>query len=186
MTAFSLWDHLPDVSVSAAWARLAAFGGGLFPNAYLIEVIQTLMSFVATLVLIWAAYDAGKDALGLPSDERFGPRGILAIGNIHRAAFRLLGSFILTISGVVSIFLPPPPPAMASLFDSPDLRFGSFIVRGAMIVLTAIILVDAFAERFFRQRYIRSLRATLEDKAPRQYLDRRRDTSPVPRPHVGE
>jgi hypothetical protein len=146
-----------------------------FPNAYMVELVQAGISCLASVVLLWALYDAAKDAMGLPPVERFGSRGTLAIGNIHRAVFRMLTSLILTIVGIASLFLPPPPPPIFQLLvDQPEMRLGAFIVRGGIILVTAILLIDAFAERFFRQRYVRSLRVNGQDKAPHLSHDRRR------------
>jgi hypothetical protein len=146
-----------------------------FPNAYSIEIAQAAGSIAATLILLWTLYDAAKDASGLPTAERFGPRGAIAIGNIHRAVFRVLMSMLLTGAGLASMFLPPPPPPLYRvLANSPEMRLGAIVVRGVLIAVTAILLVDGFSERFFRHRYVRSLRASGRDVAPRAESDRRR------------
>lgn len=146
-----------------------------FPNAYGIEIAQALGSIAATLILLWTLYDAAKDASGLPPAERFGPRGAIAIGNVHRAVFRVLMSMFLAGAGLASIFLPPPPPPLyVVLVNSPEMRLGALVVRGVILAVTTILLVDGFSERMFRHRYVRSLRASGRDVAPRAESDRRR------------
>lgn len=150
-----------------------------FPNAYPVEFFQAFASVVATLVLFWAAFDAAKAAMGLPATERYGARWTLAIGNVHRAFFRLLQSTMLTAAGIGALFLPPPPPMYRALVDSPEMRLGALIVRTAIITVTSIMLVDASVERVFRQRYVRKLRMNGEDAAPRRPHDRRHPPTPT-------
>lgn len=151
-----------------------------FPNAYVIEVIQAVTSVLAMLILFWAAYDAVKAAMGLPTKERFGARWTLAIGNVHRAFFRVLKSVVFAVMGLAGLFLPPPPPIYGGFMDSPEMRLGAVVVRTGIIVVTFLILVDAAVERVFRQRYVRKLRTNGDDAAPRIPNDRRH--SPEERP----
>jgi hypothetical protein len=144
-----------------------------FPNAYPVEMFQAVTSIAATLILFWAAYDAVKAAIGLPAKERYGARWTLAIGNVHRAFFRLLKSVVLGMAGGAALFLPPPPPVYRALVDSPEMRLGAVVVRTAIIVVTFLMLADASVERMFRQRYIRKLRMNGDDAAPRIPNDRR-------------
>jgi len=144
-----------------------------FPNAYPVEMFQAVTSIAATMILVWAAYDAVKAAIGLPSKERYGARWTLAIGNVHRAFFRVLKSIVLAVAGTAALFLPPPPPLYRALVDSPEMRLGAFIVRAAIITVTFLMLADGAIERVFRQRYVRKLRMNGEDAAPRVPNDRR-------------
>jgi hypothetical protein len=145
----------------------------LFPNAYPVEVFQAASSIVALVILIWAAYDVVKDAMGVPQKDRLGARWTLAIGNVHRAFFRLMKAIVLAGVGISALFLPPPPPIFQAFIDSPEMRLSAFVVRMGIIVVTALMLVDAFVERAFRQRYVRTLRMNGEDTAPRVPDDRR-------------
>jgi hypothetical protein len=144
-----------------------------FPNAYPVEMFQAVTSIAATLILFWAAFDAVKAAIGLPATERNGARWTLAIGNVHRAFFRLLKSMVLTVAGITALFLPPPPPLYRELIDSPEMREGALVVRVAIIAVTLLLLMDASVERMFRQRYVRKIRMNGDDVAPRLPNDRR-------------
>lgn len=144
-----------------------------FPNAYSVEVLQALTSVAAMAILLWAAYDVSKDAMGVPSKERFGARWTLAIGNVHRAFFRLTKGIVLAVAGVSGLFLPPPPPIYRALMDSPEMRLSAVIVRVAIMLVTGLLLADAFVERTYRRRYVRALRMNGNDVAPRRPNDQR-------------
>lgn len=126
-----------------------------FPNAYLVEVLQTLTSFAATFILIWWLYDTARDLAVQSVFDRRDRRGTIAYANMHRACFRLLKALVLAGAGIASLFLPPPPPVACGALITPELELNSMIVRGAIIAVTILILVDASVERYFRTKYAR-------------------------------
>lgn len=144
-----------------------------FPNAYPVEIVQAITSVIAMVILLWAAYDAVKAAMGLPLAERFGARWTLAMGNVHRSFFRVMKSIVLSGAGISALFLPPPPLMSKALIDSQEMRLGAFVVRASIILVTFLILADAAVERVYRQRYIRKLRMNGTDVAPPIANDRR-------------
>lgn len=126
-----------------------------FPNAYRVEIVQVTTSAIATFILLWALYDASKDASGLRAAGQNGPRTVIARGNVLRGLFRLLMSFFFVVSGVASVLLPPPPD-FSDISDEAKLSLQ--IVRIMLIASTGLLLIDAFVERWFRRKFVRALK----------------------------
>lgn len=123
-------------------------------HAYPIEVVNLLAALVGMVLLLWALYDAAKDANGLRAAGQNGPRSVIAIGNVLRGGFRVLLAFFFSTGGFVAVMLPPPP----DFEVSPEAKLALVIGRWVVIAATAVIVLDAFVERWYRRKYVRTLR----------------------------
>ena len=122
------------------------------PHAYGIELAQTIASMATTLILLWALFDAAKDAAGLRAAGQNGPRGAIAIGNVLRGIFRVVMALHFDLGGVLSILLPPPPPV-----PDGELQIAMLGSRIILLSATGVLLVDAFVERHYRRKFVRAL-----------------------------
>lgn len=151
----------------------------LMEHAYPLEAVQLAASVVTTCILFWALYDAAKDSMELRDAGVNGPRSVIAIGNFMRGVFRLLMSFFFVTAGIASVLLPPPP----DFEVTPQAKLSIQIVRWVLLSSTALMLVDAFTERWSRQRYVRA--AMGRGRAPaagQDPVDMRKDAGRVENP----
>jgi len=113
-----------------------------------LEVWQAVASLSATVVLLWALYDATRDALVVASDPQLSS---LAIGNVLRSSARVTKAMLFAFAGVACLFLPPPP------VDTGPTATAMLVLRSSIMGATGIILLDSLIERYVRQRFIRNL-----------------------------
>lgn len=116
-----------------------------FEHAYAMEVAQTSLAAMVTLMVCWGLWDA---LLDVRAQQAFGTRAheILACSHRQRQVWRLAMALIILYIGVWSV-THPPPPALGHFWDSEQLTTGRLLFMAATLSHGMASMADYLARR---------------------------------------
>jgi hypothetical protein len=145
----------------------------ILPYAYVVELVQVIVSVFGVLLLFWSVWDAVKDSTALSASKSNGTRMLIAMNNVRSEMAKFLVMIILLAAGIQSILLPPPTsfqeddPKVQELIkmaneidprilaENREQRLSITFNRMGSILLTIILLIDSALARQFRFRFVR-------------------------------
>lgn len=108
-----------------------------------IELGWLSISILFVMITMYGLREALIDSAVLTANKVNGPRRVTADANVRQEEIRIIIAFIMLLSSIGAIFLPPPPPEYSELPQSLILMF-------AWILVAILLTVSSFFDRSIR------------------------------------